>query len=319
MRMSIICLLLLSLPATALGQYESSKYSIERWDEDFSYLKDPHNRSDFFDPIKYIPLNREGDWYLSLGGQLRYRYDYFNNSGFGSGVQDEDGFHLFRQLYHVDAHFGPNLRAFVQLGSGLLYGRKGGGRTGDIDTVDIQQAFADLTVPLSQENSMTVRVGRQELIYGAQRLISPNDWINVRRTFDGGKLSFSFPHDALDLFLVRPVLIDKYHLNSNDDHTAFAGIYNVAEFSNFLPGAHSKLDTYLLLLDQNRSTTTEVAGNSDIFTLGVRPHANPVPWDLDLEADWQFGRRDDRAINAYSIATEAGYTLANAKFTPRLA
>jgi hypothetical protein len=31
-------------------------------------------------------------------------------------------------------------------------------------------------------------VGRQELLYGAQRLISPLDWANTRRTFEGGKL-----------------------------------------------------------------------------------------------------------------------------------
>ena len=318
MRISIICLLLLCLPAAALGQYQSSKYSIERWDEDYSYLKDPSTHDDFFDRIKYMPLNREGDWYLSLGGQLRYRFDYFNNSEFGAGAQDEDGFHLFRQLYHLDAHFGPNLRAFVQVNSGLIYGREGGSRPGDIDSIDIQQAFADLTVPFSQDNALTVRVGRQELIYGAQRLIGPNDWINVRRTFDGGKLSFSMPHDTLDLFLVRPVLIDKYRLNSSDDHTAFAGIYNVTEFGNLLPAAHAKLDAYLLLLDRSKSTTTEVGVNSDTFTLGVRPHATPGPWDVDLEADWQFGRYDDRAINAYSLAAQAGYTFTNAKLAPHI-
>src|SRR5437762_10071267 len=40
-------------------------YSVVRWNEDYSYLKDPARRGDFFDPIKYIPLNEKGDWYLS--------------------------------------------------------------------------------------------------------------------------------------------------------------------------------------------------------------------------------------------------------------
>jgi hypothetical protein len=33
-----------------------------------------------------------------------------------------------------------------------------------------------------------VRVGRQELLYGSQRLISTLDWANTRRTFQGENL-----------------------------------------------------------------------------------------------------------------------------------
>jgi hypothetical protein len=316
-RFAIACCLLLAMAGSALAQYTSSNYSIERWDEDWSYLKDPSTNDDVFDPIKFIPLNDRKDWYLSFGGQLRYRFDYFNNTSFGAGEQDENGWHLFRQLYHVDAHFGPNVRVFLQADSGLAFGRYGGPRGGDIDTVDLQQAFADVTLPL-QETSLTLRVGRQELIYGAQRLISPNDWLNVRRTFEGGKLTVAMPDDTLDLFLVRPVLIDKYNLNSGDDHTAFAGIYNVTSFPNLIPDSDAKLDAYLLALDRTRSSTTDVTVDSNTYTLGLRPHLNPGPWDLDLEADWQFGRLGGREINAYSLATEAGYTFANTKFTPRL-
>jgi len=298
----------------ACGQYSSTNYSIERWDEDYSYLKDPANRNDLFDPIKYVAIGGD-DSYLSFGGQARYRYDYFNNTGFGSGVQDETGFHLVRLLAHVDAHFGPNLRAFVQINSGLEFDRSGGPRPGDTDDFDFQQAFADLSLPLHQIGSVTLRVGRQELIYGAQRLVSPNDWANVRRTFEGAKLSVSLPNDTLDLFWVRPVIIEKTRLNSGDNHTSFAGIYNVTAFPDLLPSANARLDAYLLALNQWRSSTNPV--DADTLTLGVRPHANPVPWDFDVEADWQFGSRDSRAICAWSVAAEGGYTFTNLKFTPR--
>ena len=36
-------------------------YKLLRYDEDYSYLKDPDRRTDFWDPIKYIPFgDREG-------------------------------------------------------------------------------------------------------------------------------------------------------------------------------------------------------------------------------------------------------------------
>ena len=73
-----------------------------RWNEDYSYLKTAP-KSDLFDPIKYIPLGPD-DWYLSLGGQYRFRYEYFNNVNFSpaGSAQDEDGYYLNRLMVHAD-------------------------------------------------------------------------------------------------------------------------------------------------------------------------------------------------------------------------
>src|SRR5204863_7998756 len=51
-------------------------YTPVRWNEDYSYLKNASKSGDLFDPIKYIPLGPE-DRHVSLGGQYRYRYEYF--------------------------------------------------------------------------------------------------------------------------------------------------------------------------------------------------------------------------------------------------
>src|SRR5258708_40333145 len=47
-------------------------YKMLRFDEDYSSLTNPANRTDLVDPVKYIPL-RQGHplWYLSIGGGLR--------------------------------------------------------------------------------------------------------------------------------------------------------------------------------------------------------------------------------------------------------
>lgn len=54
-----------------------------RYDEDYSYLKDPAARTNTFDSIKYISLSDRGDSYITFGGQLRDRYEYFQNYLFG--------------------------------------------------------------------------------------------------------------------------------------------------------------------------------------------------------------------------------------------
>jgi Alginate export len=311
--------LVVSLSASARAQdYDTSTgYSLEPWDEDYSYLSNPANRTDPFDVIKYIPIGNEPDWYLTLGGQVRDRFDYFNNNEFGNGIRD-NGFDLIRMLADVDAHFGKNVRAFVQLDSSLEYMRAGGPRAGDADNIDFQQAFIDLNAPLNQADTedLTIRVGRQELAYGAQRLISPNDWRNERLTFDGVKASLYLPHDTLDIFAARPVIPDKNQLNSDNDHTYFGGIYNVTELPAVLPGAGSKLDLYLLELDQFTSAANPVDSNT--YTLGTRFHSTPGSWDFDVEPDWQFGKYSMSHINAWAFAAEGGYTFSSVALKPRL-
>ena len=47
-------------------------YKLLRNDEDWTFLRAPTLRQDFWDPIKYIPLrNRVDDWYLTMGGEAR--------------------------------------------------------------------------------------------------------------------------------------------------------------------------------------------------------------------------------------------------------
>src|SRR2546429_1514757 len=80
--------LALALPAQAGQPAEAvppSPLKLLRYDENYSYLRDPARRSDYLDAIKFIPLTTNGDWYLALGGEIRERYEYFHNSSWGVG------------------------------------------------------------------------------------------------------------------------------------------------------------------------------------------------------------------------------------------
>jgi hypothetical protein len=108
------------LPAQAPGPTPAPTpppYQQQRYDEDWSYLKDS-KRSDALDRLKYIPLNDRG-WYVSLGGEVRWRYEYFSEFAFGAGTQDPNGYWLQRYLLHADWHLGKRVRVFTQLQSGI--------------------------------------------------------------------------------------------------------------------------------------------------------------------------------------------------------
>jgi hypothetical protein len=107
-------------------------YKLLRYDEDYSDLKDPNRRTDWLDVLKYIPLDDWGDdYYLSLGGTARPRFEFEQNPFFGSGPANSHGNNndlVQRYLLHADLHLGPNVRFFGQLQSGFENGLIGGPR-----------------------------------------------------------------------------------------------------------------------------------------------------------------------------------------------
>lgn len=306
--------------ATTQPTVTPPKYTIPRWNEDYSYLRNPANSTDWLDPLKYIPLNGAGDWYASFGGQIRDRYEYFNNYTFGDGPQTRDGYNLLRITEDLDVHMGPDLRVFLQGASAFETGRDGGPRPPDRDELDLEQGFVDYTVPICSDADLLLRAGRQYLQYGAERLIGPADWTNARHNFDGFRADLNSPDNELDFFLVHPVLVEPYKFDSSDDKNALAGLYDTLKLPEFMEGAHSALEMYLLYLDRLNATFANVAGTAteDVYTLGTRFTSAPAPFDFDVEADYQVGNFENADVNAYSFATKDGFTFAGMMFDPRV-
>ena len=106
-----------------------------RSDEDWRALADRSTHSDWLDALKYISLGPAG-WFITIGGEIRERFELLDHPGFGSGPVDRNGFFLQRYLLSSDLHFGARVRFFGELQSGLVNGRAGGPRATDLDRLD---------------------------------------------------------------------------------------------------------------------------------------------------------------------------------------
>src|SRR5262245_48861970 len=93
-RVMIATPLLLARDAQAGDAPPRPEFKLSRQDEDWSVLRARELRTDPFDPMKFIPLNRDGSCWLSMGGEARERYEYFENANWGKGPQDDDGYFL---------------------------------------------------------------------------------------------------------------------------------------------------------------------------------------------------------------------------------
>src|ERR1700723_1749104 len=70
-------------------------YTLTRYDEDYSYLANPANRTEPLDVIKYIPVFNWGpSCFVTLGGDLREQYEFIQNDNFGLGSVNNHGYWL---------------------------------------------------------------------------------------------------------------------------------------------------------------------------------------------------------------------------------
>ncbi|MDN7813153.1 alginate export family protein, partial [Burkholderia gladioli] len=89
--------------------------SFNRWQENWGALADPCLPRKPLDALKYIPLSGDPSWYLSLGANLRERFEFNDAPLFGLGSGRADGYVIQRAQVHADARFGEHVQAFVQL------------------------------------------------------------------------------------------------------------------------------------------------------------------------------------------------------------
>jgi hypothetical protein len=201
-----------------------------RFNEDWSVLRgvDLSTTDDFWDRLKFIPLTTDGSVWLTIGGQARARGEYFRHFLFGSSKpEDTDAYLLSRFRLSADLHVTPYFRMFAEGKSAFALDRElEGGTTGFVDELDLQNGFADIMIPLGEQANVTLRGGRQELIFGAQRLIGVSDFTNVRRTFEGGQGIIRIEDWTIIPFWAKLVVVDKYEFNESTSDNQLFGIYS---------------------------------------------------------------------------------------------
>lgn len=314
------------------GGQQTPPYNIQREEEDYSFLRDRARRTDFWDPLKYIPLRAgDEDWYLTVSGEVRPYYEQYRNQDFGAEPRDANGYYLQRLMFGFDFHFGKRVRAFVQLKSGIEAGRNGGPTPPDENRFDVNQAFVEVGLGSTiaegkdrDKNRFIVRLGRQELNYGAGRLVSVREGPNVRRGFDGAKIIARFDEWRVDAFAVKPVEDDfGFFDDSSIRSQTFWGVYATRPV-----GLERKatFDLYYLGLDRKRARFDQGAAREIRHTVGARL-TNTVPqggrsetssFDYDVEIVGQFGRFGVGNIRAFDVSTFLGYTLKKVRFVPRI-
>lgn len=289
-------------------------FGFNRAEESYQYLREPACRNGFWDPVKYMPFEASGTWYLSLGGEARERYEYFSNPNWGAGPPGS-GYFLQRYFFHGDLHMGEQLRLFAQLQSSFENDRNGGPRPTDKDELDLHQGFLDLKIDLGEDGVFTLRSGRQELFYGSQRIISVREGPNVRQSFDGFRTMFNTGDIKVDTFVTRPVETNRYVFDDGTENDRWLwGVYSVLPLPRIPKG---NIDLYYVGYYNREAHFDQGTAPETRHSVGTRLWGSPKPFDYNFELIYQWGSFGSGEIQAWTVASDTGYTCDHLPLQPR--
>ena len=308
------------------------------FDNDFSYKKDPAHKHLIGEELKELPLSDlpvlnclpEPSW-ISYGGEVRYRLmDERNRLRPGGPAQSN--YDLWRWRQYVDFHVSDDFRVYVEMIDAQM-NRNDLPTTGiDVNRWDLQNIFVDVRVGERDGKPIWLRVGRQELLYGSQRLVSPLDWANTRRNFEGIKLFSKGDDWDLDAWLTRPVNTAtpgdgpvsrfKNHFDSpNQDHV-FGGAWATYK------GVKDHTFDFYYLFDNSKVVFTPGAPGGTRNTLATRWLGNRPVLDCDgdvsriyhgeVEGGYQVGNDFGKDVQAGFIVVGAGHTWQKAPWQPNI-
>lgn len=253
---------------------------------------------------------RTPDW-LAVGAAYRFRTEIRERDGFRAGAGDAYG--LSRLLVDVSVEPAGWLRFQFQGQDARAPGKQNATPVFR-DPFDVRQAWVRFGDP--ERGWAHTTVGRQELEYGAQRLVGPLDWTNTARQFDAAKLTMGREGLSVDVFAASVVRIDDESFNRHADGANLHGVY--ARLDR-LAGSGA-LEAYAFWkTDPRVPNELGAIADNDLFTSGFRM-ARPLPsgFDVEVEMAAQFGDRAGDDIAAWGGYWIGGYRIPGAAWKPRL-
>jgi hypothetical protein len=283
-------------------------------DADFSYVDQPGYQPTFLESLHRIHVG--DDWMIGTGGEFRWRYD---NEGNARLSGKRNNFDLTRTRIFGEVWYRDLFRVYAEMISAQTFNQSLPPALSDRDYADVLNLFVEFkTFTLFDENVYT-RVGRQQLLLGSQRVITPSDWGNTMRTFDGVRMTRRSEKFDADLFWLRPVIPNANNANTSEAKENFFGAY-----TTYRPMKDQILDTYFLNYESRDNVVDAKAHGVplpltspfNVSTLGFRYAGRVGDFLWDTENMLQFGNRDGHSISAGNTSAGIGWNFKDAPLNP---
>jgi len=231
---------------------------------------------------------------VDVSGEVRVRYQNMNNADFSDAAADSSSATTQRTRLNANFTVDDQTSAYIS-----VYDARGWGEDGatavDGASVGLNKAYLQMK---NVAGPVGIKIGRQALAYGNQRLVGSLEWADQGRRFDGLKLMYGNETVSADLFLTD---VATNAGATGDEH--LNGLY--VTLKNLVPA--NTLDVYYL---QDVDNTAGV--ERDMNTMGLRLAGMAAGADWTVEYAMQGGDLTATVDqDATLMAVTAGYTLAD--------
>lgn len=325
-------------PATAQKKPPIQPWKGVFFDNDFTYKQDPDHQWLLGEEFKDIPFPNWFEWIdeptmFSAGGEVRYRLmDEANRlRPVPPGVQNIAVYNLWRYRQYVDMKVGETARIYAELLDASMFDNPLAITGIDVNRWDLQNFFVDVRFAERDGQPIYIRVGRQELLYGSQRLLSPLDWANIRRTWQGIKFFSKGTDWDLDLWSAYPVSISSFgtgqvltndnSFDNPDVHHTFSGAWWTYK------GVQDQTWDVYWFWDWNKQVVLPHFAGGNRHTIATRwLRSFPVTevgevdrtWLAEVEGGYQFGDDFGRRVNAGFCTSGLGHQWTGLRWQPTL-
>jgi hypothetical protein len=232
--------------------------------------------------------------WLRLRGEFRERMEGVENLTFNDSR--DDTYWLSRFRFNAGVTPSKKLSFQVQVQDARV-GKKELAPTSTAPfraPFDLRMGYVDFG---ATTDPATIRVGRQELAYGDQRLVGHVSWLNSARTFDAGKITLRGKGVSLDAFYSSVVRIMQDEFDKSGAGNRFAGAYLT---SALIP--KGSFEPYLFYRqDDNIVGELGVVDKLTSTTFGFRTVGKlPAALDYNIEMALQRGDLGTNDIGAWA-------------------
>jgi hypothetical protein len=215
---------------------------------------------------------------------------------------------LLRTRLGFEAVPFEDVRVFIQARDSRAFGQEAS-TLADSRNLDLHQGFVEIKKLFA--DPLMLRLGRQELSYGNERIIGTVGWHNVGRVFDGGLLRVDVDAVTLDLFAMNIREVQPYVAIATpltvqpvkDEGADFFGSY--ITLKNL---ASHTLNGYAFY-EWHRSSATILLPRISRATIGSHAKGRVEAIDYEAEVAYQGGKIGSLDVSAYLLTGAVGYNM----------
>jgi hypothetical protein len=263
----------------------------------------------FYVVLFLLPFVSAQSQTVTFSGQLRERSELDSrNMAFGSYT---DAYHLLRARLRADATVNDYVHVVAEIQDARRFGDSQTTLASGSSAFDLRQGYVEIS-KLGCEH-LSMRLGRQVLSYGNERVLGAIDWNNFGQVFDAGLLRIHSGDVTVDLF---GAAIARHDFAVYNGEQQYKRDYFMAGAWGAWKPAECKSALNVFYIYDNPYTTS-IMGSAEQFrhTAGIDATGSYENFDAEIDGAYQFGYVNlDKQydIGAYMFGVRAGYTIESA-------